>query len=74
MRAALDAGAVTADDVVEYLLAGASAVQVGTATFTRPQVMTDILDDLPLVLDRLGVDTVTDLVGRVELPTSRAVW
>ena len=66
-------GIATADDVVEYLLAGACAVQVGTATFTRPQAMTDILDDLPDVLDRLGVDAVTDLVGQVELPSTQAM-
>lgn len=66
-------GVATADDVVEYLLAGACAVQVGTATFTRPQAMTDILDDLPEVLDRLGVAAVTDLVGQVELAAPQAV-
>ncbi|MQA02475.1 MAG: dihydroorotate dehydrogenase [Streptosporangiales bacterium] len=66
-------GVATADDVVEYLLAGASAVQVGTATFTRPQAMTDILDDLLTVFDRLGVAAVAELVGQVEIPDTQAV-
>ncbi|WP_211370117.1 dihydroorotate dehydrogenase [Nonomuraea turkmeniaca] len=45
-------GVTRASDVVEFLLAGASAVQVGTATFTRPDTMIRILDELgPLARD-----------------------
>lgn len=65
-------GVATATDVVEYLLAGASAVQVGTATFSRPQVMAEIVDDLPAVLDGLGVARVTELVGALDT-TAQAV-
>jgi dihydroorotate dehydrogenase (NAD+) catalytic subunit len=61
-------GVRTAEDVAEYLVAGACAVQVGTATFTRPSTMTEILDDLPDVLDRLHADRATDLVGTLALP------
>lgn len=56
-------GVTNAHDVVEYLLAGASAVQVGTATFTRPQTMTETVAALPALLDELGARSVTDLVG-----------
>lgn len=56
-------GIRTAEDVAEYLVAGATAVQVGTATFTRPTTMTEILDRLPAVLDELHVDRAEDLVG-----------
>lgn len=65
-------GVATATDVAEYLLAGASAVQVGTATFSRPQVMAEIVDDLPAVLDGLGVACVTELVGALDT-TAQAV-
>lgn len=44
-------GVSSTQDVVEYLMAGASAVQVGTATFTRPPTMLEIIQGLP---DRLG--------------------
>ena len=48
-------GVCTAADVLEYAAAGASAVQVGTATFTRPEAMIDILSDLPDLLREAGV-------------------
>jgi dihydroorotate dehydrogenase (NAD+) catalytic subunit len=56
-------GISTARDVAEFLVAGASAVQVGTATFARPFVMTEIVRELPALADRLGVTRLTDLVG-----------
>jgi dihydroorotate dehydrogenase (NAD+) catalytic subunit len=56
-------GITTAEDVAEFLIAGASAVQVGTATFTRPTAMTEILADLPDLLVRLGVRGAAELVG-----------
>ena len=40
-------GVCTVDDVLDYLQVGATAVQVGTATFARPSTMLDILDELP---------------------------
>lgn len=56
-------GVTEARDAVEYLIAGATAVQVGTATFTRPTTMSDIIAKLPGLLDDLAVDTVRDLIG-----------
>jgi dihydroorotate dehydrogenase (NAD+) catalytic subunit len=56
-------GIATAHDVAEFLVAGASAVQIGTATFARPFVMTEIVRELPALADRLGVTRLTDLVG-----------
>lgn len=55
-------GVSTAEDVVDYLLAGASAVQVGTATFTHPDAMTRILDDLPRTLAEVGAHSAQELV------------
>jgi len=50
-------GICTAADVLEYVAAGASAVQVGTATFTRPHAMIEILDELPQLLEETGAAT-----------------
>lgn len=60
-------GIATAADVAEYLIAGASAVQVGTATFTRPTTMTDIVQALPGVLDDLGVRHLKELIATLQL-------
>lgn len=56
-------GVTCARDVAEYLVAGASAVQVGTATFTRPRVMAEIIAELPEVLDGLGAASARELIG-----------
>jgi dihydroorotate dehydrogenase (NAD+) catalytic subunit len=56
-------GIGTARDVAEFLVAGASAVQIGTANFARPFVMTEIVRALPALADELGVTRLTDLVG-----------
>lgn len=56
-------GIETAEDVVEFLMAGATAIMVGTATFARPTAMEEILDNLPGVLERLGLDSVRMAIG-----------
>ncbi len=56
-------------DVVRFLLAGASAVQVGTATFRRPGAMVAILEELEQYCVRHGVVRVGDLVGALEVPS-----
>lgn len=55
-------GISTAADAVEYLLAGASAVQVGTATFVQPAAMTTIIDGLEAFCVRREIPRVTDLI------------
>ncbi|HET7578843.1 MAG TPA: dihydroorotate dehydrogenase, partial [Bacillales bacterium] len=57
-------GIQSAEDVVEFFMAGASAVAVGTANFIDPFVCPSIIEDLPAVLDELKVDTISDLIGR----------
>lgn len=59
-------GISTAEDVAEFVIAGAAAVQVGTATFTRPSTMGDIIDELPAVLSRLGAGSIASLRGTLE--------
>ncbi|MCT8139765.1 dihydroorotate dehydrogenase [Anaerobacillus sp. CMMVII] len=56
-------GVSTAEDVIEFFLAGASCVAVGTANFVDPFVCPTIIEDLPRVLDELGVDHISELIG-----------
>ncbi|RLL45259.1 dihydroorotate dehydrogenase [Oceanobacillus piezotolerans] len=57
-------GVSTAEDVVEFLLAGASGVAVGTANFTNPFVCSDIIDELPRTLKKYGFDSVKEVIGK----------
>jgi dihydroorotate dehydrogenase (NAD+) catalytic subunit len=56
-------GVASGDDVVEYTLAGASAVGVGTAHFAQPRVARRILREIERRLKRMGVGRLRDLVG-----------
>lgn len=58
-------GISTAADAAEYMLAGASAVQVGTATFVRPMAMLSVIDGLKAFCERKGLSRVSDLTGAV---------
>jgi len=58
-------GIATADDAIEYMLAGASAVQVGTATFVNPSAMLDVIDGLERFCERKGIKRVSELTGMV---------
>jgi dihydroorotate dehydrogenase (NAD+) catalytic subunit len=61
-------GIMTIDDVMEFLVTGATAVQVGTASFAEPRSSTRLLDALPGALAEAGVMRVSDLVGSIRLP------
>jgi dihydroorotate dehydrogenase (NAD+) catalytic subunit len=56
-------GITSADDVLEFLVAGASAVQVGTGNFSNAQTSTNILDALPAKLAEAKVGALRDLIG-----------
>ena len=58
-------GIATTEDAVEYMLAGASAVQVGTATFVMPAAMTTIIEGLAKFCERREISRVADLIGAV---------
>lgn len=58
-------GISTTEDAVEYMLAGATAVQVGTATFVQPAAMTTIIDGLTRFCERRDISRVADLIGAV---------
>nr|MDF9461409.1 nitronate monooxygenase [Lactobacillus amylovorus] len=59
-------GISSAEDVVKFMLAGASAVAVGTAHFHDSIASKHIADSLPVELKKLGVDDINDLVGQVK--------
>jgi dihydroorotate dehydrogenase (NAD+) catalytic subunit len=59
-------GIASARDVVEFLLAGASAVQVGTITFQHPTAMAAIIDELEQWCDVRGIKYLSDLTGAVK--------
>lgn len=63
-------GIETIDDVMEFLVAGATAVEVGTANFYAPTCTQKILDALPEAVSFFGTSDVRDVIGRMNL-TSR---
>ena len=60
-------GIATIDDVMEFLVAGATAVQIGTANFYHPTVTMKILDELPAAVTELGASSVIDVVGTLKI-------
>jgi dihydroorotate dehydrogenase (NAD+) catalytic subunit len=62
-------GITTPDDAIEFLIAGASAIGVGTALFYDPLVCRKINAGITDYLVEHDMATVTDLVGTLELPT-----
>jgi dihydroorotate dehydrogenase (NAD+) catalytic subunit len=60
-------GITDAADAVEYLLAGCTAVQVGTANFLSPNAMPRLIDDLTAFCERRGIARVRDLIGAVQM-------
>ena len=56
-------GVSSAEDVIEMMLAGACAVQVGAANLKDPFACKNIIDDLPKVMDRYGIENIRDIIG-----------
>lgn len=56
-------GIATLDDALEFFMAGATAIQIGTATFANPLAMSAIVDGLPQWLAREGFSSVREIVG-----------
>ncbi len=61
-------GIASASDVLEFLIAGARAVQIGTANFVDPGVYERVLADLRGYLERHGLDDINGVVGTLEYP------
>ena len=56
-------GVQSAEDVIEMMLAGATAVQVGAANLTDPFACRNIIEALPKVMERYGIENLTDIIG-----------
>ncbi len=59
-------GVTTAEDVIELMLAGATAVEVGAANLINPYACRDIINDLPQVMDKYGINNLKDIIGGVK--------
>jgi dihydroorotate dehydrogenase (NAD+) catalytic subunit len=59
-------GVSTAEDVLEMMLAGATAVEVGAANLTDPFACQKIIEDLPAAMDRYGIENLKDIIGGVK--------
>ena len=59
-------GIASAEDAVEYFLAGAAAIQVGTANFYNPRAPLDVLDGLAKFLKKRGFSGIRDLIGQMK--------
>ncbi|WP_280769053.1 dihydroorotate dehydrogenase [Salipaludibacillus daqingensis] len=57
-------GIHTADDILEFFMAGASAVAVGTANFVDPFACPNLISDLEVRMNELGIEDINDIVGR----------
>ena len=59
-------GIASAEDAIEFILAGASAVSVGTANFHNPAVTMEVIDGIEAYMKKNGFENVADMVGIVE--------
>ncbi|MGQ7819161.1 dihydroorotate dehydrogenase [Metapseudomonas furukawaii] len=59
-------GISTADDALEFIYAGASAIQVGTATFLHPKTMNTMVGELEAFCQRKGVSSISSLIGALD--------
>ena len=57
-------GISTAEDVLEMMMAGATAVEVGAANLTEPFASKKIIEDLPRVMEKYGITSLADIVGQ----------
>ncbi|MBE6619465.1 MAG: dihydroorotate dehydrogenase [Ruminococcaceae bacterium] len=59
-------GVSSAEDVIEMMLAGATAVEVGAANLINPYACKEIIEDLPRVMEKYRIDDLTDIIGGVK--------
>jgi len=59
-------GNAAARDAIEFILAGASAIQIGTASFTNPHAPLDILEGIEKFMEKEGIGDITELIGMAQ--------
>jgi dihydroorotate dehydrogenase (NAD+) catalytic subunit len=67
-------GIATATDVLEFMIAGATAVQVGTANFVDPFIWSKLLDGIQDYMSRHRISRLADLVGTIDTSTREKQW
>jgi len=67
-------GIATADDVLEFMIAGAQAVQVGTMNFVDPFIWTTLLDGITAYMTAHGIERLQDVVGTVDTSSRENAW
>jgi len=58
-------GIATAEDAIEFILAGATAISVGTANFANPYATIEVIEGIEAYMKQYGVDDINDLIGAV---------
>lgn len=61
-------GVTTGEDAIEMMLAGATAVQVGTANFINPTVMISIIHEIEEYMQRYEINNLKEIIGKVKIP------
>jgi len=56
-------GITTASDAIEFIMAGASAIQVGTASLANPRAPLDVLEEIEKFMEKEGIEDITQLIG-----------
>ncbi len=56
-------GVSSAENVIEMMMAGATAVEIGAANLTEPFASRDIINDLPLVMEKFGITSLKEIIG-----------
>ena len=59
-------GVSSAEDVIEMIMAGATGVQVGAENLRNPYACKEIIEELPFVMERLGIEKLSDIIGIIE--------
>ena len=59
-------GIASAENVIEMMMAGATAVEVGAANLVDPYACRDIIADLPRVMEKYGIENLSDIIGAVK--------
>ena len=67
-------GIATATDALEFIIAGATAVQVGTANFVDPFIWSKLLDGMHAYMQRHKVARIADLIGSIDTSTREKQW
>jgi dihydroorotate dehydrogenase (NAD+) catalytic subunit len=67
-------GIATADDVLEFMIAGANAVQVGTANFVDPFIWTKLLDGIRAYMERHAIGRLSELTGTLDTTAGHKAW